>query len=1094
MNLKDKENEKDIEIITLPDNKLKIFLPPSSIGPAINYLMPRTPNLSIKNNLHEPDRTNFTFSSKLEYLGSGGFSKVYKYRGDLDKKAVKKIIADPKYYSKKLTAEDSIKREIFGMAKVNCENSLKVYGVYQNNEKNNFYILMELCDGNVENYIKDRGYPLNIYETVILLFQLNKAFFLLDINNIIHRDIKPSNILYKEENEGDPHNKRINKKLFGGKKLTFKLGDYGVCIPLYDQNFSKSQFMGTLDFMAPEIYEMKCEKEHPVYTKKIDLFSLGQSILCLMGFIKKATALNKTMVEELRKNCTLFKGNRKEKLLADLIFNHLLIFDVEKRADWQDYFNHPIFEDDNIYNRYENKNHNRENTVRIEKRYIKRNSLDSSKSDIAKKNTLYKYSSTTNKSTKNINKSNDMIKKNNDYIQKSDDNIKKSDDNIKKGNDNIKKSNDNIKKSNDNIKKSNDNIKNNNDNNKNNNDNIKNNNDNIKKINDNNKKSNDNIKKINDNNKKSNNNIKIVNDNINNINSIIINKNNINDIINNKDNNDKVTNKESTDKIIIKENNDKVNNKESNIIINIKEYNDKTNNKDKNLNHDINKKNNINKEEINDKENNNDFRKIKNIKVLNLTNEEKDKNIYVNPININKEKISKISIPFDSSDYKVEKTLTYFNPKIKSLIENNDKNNDKNNEKNNDKNNDKNNNKNNDKNNNEKTIKNYKTKLLNNNDNNKDSKANIKNKIKNIYINNSRYVNKSTNNNNLTISSNKKIMINNNNNKYNKINISNNNNSVNIKNINANHNITNRNKINSNNNSVNINKININNTSINLNRINANNNNNKNSCISVINNTDKISYSEKDLDKTKNNRITAHEKLQPSHLMKNQNKSNIFESRSPIIDNSEKNTTHSSFFSVRNKYKRLNHKDFSNDNHDSQTNKDPDNFEKTSKRNNINISQNFSPKSLYLYDDQKCTCGCMENTGFQRYIEKINNSPKDRPRSRYKYNIRVINNNSPTNRISKSQMKNDGRFSTRTYIATTEIDLKSNDRNDGTDFKNKSYKFNKYYYNLNTNFHRNRNIFNIRVVNNQVEENYKNKINKNNAFYFSKYSRVKHNN
>ena len=47
----------------------------------------------------------------------------------------------------------------------------------------------------------------------------------------------------------------------------------------------KSQFMGTLDFMAPEIYEMKCEKEHPIYTKKIDLFALGQSILCLMGYI-----------------------------------------------------------------------------------------------------------------------------------------------------------------------------------------------------------------------------------------------------------------------------------------------------------------------------------------------------------------------------------------------------------------------------------------------------------------------------------------------------------------------------------------------------------------------------------------------------------------------------------------------------------------------------------------------------------------------------------------------------------------------------------------------------------------------------------------
>ena len=89
--------------------------------------------------------------------------------------------------------------------------------------------------------------------------------------------------------------------------------------------------MGTLDFMAPEIYEMKCEKEHPIYTKKIDLFSLGQTILCLMGFIEKASTLTKNSVEKLRKNCPLFNGNTKEKLLADLVFNYLLVFDVEKR-------------------------------------------------------------------------------------------------------------------------------------------------------------------------------------------------------------------------------------------------------------------------------------------------------------------------------------------------------------------------------------------------------------------------------------------------------------------------------------------------------------------------------------------------------------------------------------------------------------------------------------------------------------------------------------------------------------------------------------------------------------------------------------------
>ena len=371
--------EKDIKIITLSDEKLQILSPPTSIN-QYNKNEPQSTNKSLNNNKSNQNKAGFTYLSKVEYLGSGGFSKVYKFRGDLENKAVKKIIADPKYYSKALTAEDSIKREVYGMTKVDCAHSLKVYGVYQNTSKNIFYILMEQCDGNIEKYMKDRGYPLNINEIIILLSQLNDAFYLLDTNNIIHRDIKPSNILYKENKDINPHNKRMNKKIFEGKQFTFKLGDYGICIPLNGKEFSKSQFMGTLDYMAPEIYEMKCEKEHPVYTKKIDLFSLGQSICWLLGFFEKANALTQNYVNDLKKNCKLFSGNHKEKLLADLIFNHLLIFDPNKRDGWEEYLNHPLFEEYGIINNLdENANYTDGNSQRIKKRVIKRNNFELNK-------------------------------------------------------------------------------------------------------------------------------------------------------------------------------------------------------------------------------------------------------------------------------------------------------------------------------------------------------------------------------------------------------------------------------------------------------------------------------------------------------------------------------------------------------------------------------------------------------------------------------------------------------------------------------------------------------------------------------------------
>ena len=394
--------EKDVEIITLPDSKLDIFSPPANIAPSRAFA-PLTPNI-VRNPSTistSSERTSFSFSSKIEYLGMGGFSKVYKYRGDIKNKAVKKIFADPKYYSKKLTAEDSIKREVYGMSRIKCLNSLKVYGVYQNKEKNTFFILMEQCDGNIEKFVKDRGYPLNVDEILILLKQLNKAFRLLNTNNIIHRDIKPSNILYKEI-KTDGKYIYDKRKFFCGKNLIFKLGDYGVCLPLYKKTFSKSQFMGTLDFMAPEIYKMKTEKEHPVYTKKIDLFSLGQSILCLMGFINKAKALNETMVEDIKQRCYLFNGKKTEKLLADLVFNHLLVFDPEERDDWNQYFSHPFFNENNCsYNKSNNNDNDKKsyiekNVKKVKKKIIVKNSNDFGNYKNSKNNFIDKYSQNKN--------------------------------------------------------------------------------------------------------------------------------------------------------------------------------------------------------------------------------------------------------------------------------------------------------------------------------------------------------------------------------------------------------------------------------------------------------------------------------------------------------------------------------------------------------------------------------------------------------------------------------------------------------------------------------------------------------------------------
>ena len=378
------ENEQEVIIQTLTDKELKDYTPP------IVLTKPKTPpepepSANPKPFANRPKNSGYV-SMVNEFLGVGGFSKVYKFKKDDKNKAVKKIMLNPKIYSAKLTIVDSVKREVFGMLKCACKHTVQLFDVFQNEAQDSFFLLMELCNGNLEHLMKLLGRPLNTSEIKEILIQLNEVFFKLYSTNIIHRDIKPTNILYVEEKDSENGNKSDNNNVdnidksenadnidnnnknlpFNGKKLTFKLTDYGVCLPLYENTFSISQFMGTLDFMAPEIYDKKTSVEQPTYTTKIDLFSLGETILNLMGFIKKAKPLDYKMICELRKENTLFYGNYEDQLLADLIFNNLLITDPDYRVNWELYFMHPFFdeneeEDNHIKNDNDDENENENN-------------------------------------------------------------------------------------------------------------------------------------------------------------------------------------------------------------------------------------------------------------------------------------------------------------------------------------------------------------------------------------------------------------------------------------------------------------------------------------------------------------------------------------------------------------------------------------------------------------------------------------------------------------------------------------------------------------------------------------------------------------
>ena len=199
------------------------------------------------------------------------------------------------------------------------ENSVKFYESFINDKE--FAIVLELCNNCLSKYKNDKRF--NSKKIHEILNQLNNTLKIMKEKQIVHRDLKPDNILIKIEKD----NKQI-----------IKLCDYGIS---KIGNLSKLRtHIGTLHYMAPEILEGQT-----YYTYKCDLWSLG---IVIYELFFKEKPYNGTNEVSLLANIKLKKNNylkeTDDKNLNDLI-KKLLEINPEKRLTWDDYFNHPYFND-----------------------------------------------------------------------------------------------------------------------------------------------------------------------------------------------------------------------------------------------------------------------------------------------------------------------------------------------------------------------------------------------------------------------------------------------------------------------------------------------------------------------------------------------------------------------------------------------------------------------------------------------------------------------------------------------------------------------------------------------------------------------------
>ena len=276
-------------------------------------------------------------------IGRGGYAIVYKAKEkekneDRAIKVINKNDIREQYSSENLcdmTEEDmnkiinNFKDEIKymkimeGKNKENI-NTVKYYEYF--NTKDEFVIVMELCDNNLVELVKNKKEGLNIDEIYDILNQLNNSFKIMNENKnkIVHRDLKLENILIKYEDK--------EKK----DKYIVKLTDYGISKQLINITHFSTK-IGTFKYEAPEILE-----GNKKYNEKCELWSLGIIIYRLC--FKKFPYNGETEIALLKliknKQIELKKTENKE---LNHIIENLLIINPTKRMSWNEYFNHSFF-------------------------------------------------------------------------------------------------------------------------------------------------------------------------------------------------------------------------------------------------------------------------------------------------------------------------------------------------------------------------------------------------------------------------------------------------------------------------------------------------------------------------------------------------------------------------------------------------------------------------------------------------------------------------------------------------------------------------------------------------------------------------------
>ena len=177
--------------------------------------------IDVKDYIQQLDKDSLENYEKIQRIGKGSYSSVYKVRNK-NTNLIRAMKIIPKNFQKD-NAE--IMREIEILKNLDHPNVMKIYEFLEDDK--NYYLIEEFCDeGDLETALDNK----KIYCEFLVKFIMYQVFLAVNYlhsNNIVHQDIKKKNIsiiklgVEKEDNKENLQFKEKKLKRLKSEKLTF---------------------------------------------------------------------------------------------------------------------------------------------------------------------------------------------------------------------------------------------------------------------------------------------------------------------------------------------------------------------------------------------------------------------------------------------------------------------------------------------------------------------------------------------------------------------------------------------------------------------------------------------------------------------------------------------------------------------------------------------------------------------------------------------------------------------------------------------------------------------------------------------------------